>query len=54
MNEAVALQIADGGHTELVTLARSARTSVEMIERFYARQLTAEMNIELLDGRRKG
>ena len=29
-------------------MARSARTSAEMIDRFYAKHLTAEMNIELL------
>jgi hypothetical protein len=36
----------------LLTLARNARTSVDMIERFYASNLTAEMNIELLQSRR--
>jgi hypothetical protein len=36
----------------LLTLARNARTSVEMIERFYASNLTAEMNIDLLQGKR--
>ena len=33
---------------DLLTLARSARTSVEMIDRFYAKHLTAEMNIAQL------
>jgi hypothetical protein len=33
-------------------LARNARTSVEMIDRFYAKQLTAEMNITMLQSRR--
>jgi hypothetical protein len=37
---------------DLLTLARNARTSVEMIERFYASQLTPEMNIALLQSRR--
>jgi hypothetical protein len=32
----------------LLTLARNARTSVDMLERFYASQLTAEMNIDQL------
>lgn len=36
----------------LLTLARSARTSVEMIDRFYAKHLTAEMNIEQLQSNR--
>lgn len=32
----------------LLTLARNCRTSVDMIERFYASQLTAEMNVDQL------
>ncbi len=36
----------------LLTLARTARTSVEMIDRFYARHLTAEMNIDVLQSMR--
>jgi integrase len=36
----------DGIHPLL--LARSARTSAEMIDRFYAKHLTAEMNVDLL------
>ena len=52
MNEAVVLQMPDDGHLDLLSLARNARTSVEMVERFYASQLTAEMNIGLLHGRR--
>jgi hypothetical protein len=32
----------------LLTLARNCRTSVEMLERFYASQLTAEMNVHQL------
>lgn len=30
---------------DLLTLARTARTSAEMIDRFYAKHLTAEMNV---------
>lgn len=41
-----------GNGIDLLTLARNARTSVEMIERFYASQLTPEMNIGLLQSRR--
>jgi hypothetical protein len=41
-----------GGRIDLLTLARNARTSVEMIERFYASNLNAEMNIDLLHRRR--
>ena len=33
-------------------LARNARTSVEMIDRFYAKPLTGEMNVEMLQSRR--
>jgi hypothetical protein len=39
-----------GGKIDLLTLARNDRISVEMIERFYASNLTAEMNIDLLQG----
>jgi hypothetical protein len=34
------------GSIDLLTLAKNARTSVEMIERFYARHLQPEMNID--------
>jgi hypothetical protein len=33
-------------------LARNARTSVEMIDRFYAKPLTGEMNVAMLQSRR--
>jgi hypothetical protein len=33
---------------DLLTLARNCRTSVEMIQRFYASHLTAEMNVDRL------
>jgi len=49
---AITLRLLYGGHIDLLTLARNARTSVEMVERFYASELTAEMNIGLLHGRR--
>lgn len=51
---AITLRLLYGGHIDLLTLARNARTSVDMVERFYASQLTAEMNIGLLHGRRRG
>lgn len=41
-----------GGSIDLLTLARNARTSVEMIDKFYASTLSAEMNIALLLGKR--
>ena len=36
-----------------LALARNPRTSVEMIDRFYAKPLSGEMNIEMLQSRRK-
>ena len=41
----------DGMNT--LVLARNARTSVEMIDRFYAKPLSGEMNIEMLQSRRR-
>ncbi len=45
------LLFGDGINTLL--LARNARTSVEMIDRFYAKPLSGEMNIEALQARRR-
>jgi hypothetical protein len=44
----IMFRLLDGDNIDLLTLARNARTSVEMIERFYASQLTGEMNIDSL------
>jgi hypothetical protein len=41
-----------GQGIDLLTLARNSRTSVQMIEQFYASNLTAEMNIQLLQSKR--
>ena len=41
-----------GRAIDTLTLARNARTSPEMIDRFYAAPLQGEMNIELLQSRR--
>jgi len=41
-------------HIDLLTLAKNCRTSVEMLERFYASQLRAEMNISQLHDIRTG
>ena len=49
---AITFRLLYGKGIDLLTLARNARTSVEMIERFYASNLTAEMNIEMLQSRR--
>ncbi len=45
------LLFGDGINTLL--LARNARTSVEMIDRFYAKPLSGEMNIAMLQSRRR-
>lgn len=42
-----------GQGIDMLTLARNARTSVQMIERFYASALDGEMNVAMLQSRRK-
>jgi hypothetical protein len=42
-----------GDHIDVVTLARNARTSPEMIDKHYASQLKGEDNIDMLQSRRK-
>lgn len=42
-----------GDKIDLLTLARNARTSVEMIERFYASKLTGEQNIDMIQSDRR-
>ena len=49
----IMFRLLDGDKIDLLTLARNARTSVEMIDRFYASQLTGEMNIEALQSTRR-
>ena len=41
-----------GSSIDTLTLARNARTSPEMIDRFYAAPLQGEMNIDKLQGKR--
>ncbi|MBX7135390.1 MAG: site-specific integrase [Fimbriimonadaceae bacterium] len=43
-HSAIIFRLVNSDGLDLVTLARAARTSVEMIDRFYASTLTAEMN----------
>jgi hypothetical protein len=45
-----------GDQIDVLTLARNCRTSVEMIDRFYAKHLTAEMNVAKIQSsyRRQG
>lgn len=49
---AITFRLIYGGGIDLLTLARNSRTSVEMIEKFYASTLAAERNISLLQSRR--
>jgi hypothetical protein len=49
---AITFRLLFGNGIDLLTLARNARTSVEMIERFYSSNLTAEMNIGMLQSKR--
>jgi hypothetical protein len=51
---AIMFRLLYGKGIDLLTLARNARTSVQMIEEFYASNLTAEMNIGLLQSKRGG
>lgn len=41
-----------GQGIDMLTLARNARTSVQMIERFYASSLDGEMNVAMIQSRR--
>lgn len=41
-----------GQGIDMLTLARNARTSVQMIERFYASALDGEMNVAMLQSKR--
>jgi integrase len=50
----IMFRLTKGDNVALLTLARSARTSTEMIDRFYAKHLHAEMNIQQLQSMRNG
>ena len=49
---AITFRLLYGEGIDMLTLARNARTSVDMIENFYASTLTGEMNIGMLQSRR--
>jgi len=49
---AITFRLLYGRKIDLLTLARNARTSVDMVEKFYSSNLSAEMNIHLLQGKR--
>ncbi len=46
------LRLFYGNDIGLLTLPRNPQTSVEMIERLYSSNLTAEMNTEMLQSKR--
>ena len=49
---AIMYRLLFGGDINLLTLARNARTSVAMIERFYAAQLEGQLVVNELHQRR--
>lgn len=49
---AITFRLIYGQGIDLLTLARNARTSVEMIEKFYSSNLKAEMNVDMLQSKR--
>jgi len=49
---AIMFRLLYGQGIDMLTLARNARTSVQMIERFYASALDGEMNVAMLQSRR--
>jgi hypothetical protein len=51
-HSAITFRLPYGKNIDLLTLARNARTSAEMIDKFYASELTAEMNVDMLHSRR--
>jgi integrase len=53
-HSAITFRLLYGSGMDLLTLARNARTSVQMIERYYASTLRAEQNIAMLHSRRAG
>jgi hypothetical protein len=38
---------------DVITLSRNARTSPEMIDRFYASKLVGEQNVDMIQSRRR-
>ncbi len=51
-HSAITFRLLYGHGIDLLTLARNARTSLEMIDKFYASELRAEMNVGMLHSRR--
>lgn len=51
-HSAITFRLLYGKGIDLLTLARNARTSLEMIDKFYASELRAEMNVGMLHSKR--
>jgi hypothetical protein len=51
-HSSITLRLLYGKGIDILTLARNARTSIEMIDKHYASELTAEMNVGMLHSRR--
>ncbi len=51
-HSAITFRLLYGQGIDLLTLARNARTSLEMVDKFYASELRAEMNVGMLHSRR--
>jgi hypothetical protein len=51
-HSSITFRLLYGSGIDLLTLARNARTSVDMISKHYASTVTAEQNIGLLQSRR--
>jgi len=49
----IMFRLTEGDNIDYITLAKNARTSVEMIEKHYASQLEGELNIDMLQSKRK-
>lgn len=52
-HSAITFRLLYGRGIDLLTLARNARTSLEMVDKFYASELSAEMNVAMLHSRRR-
>lgn len=51
-HSAITFRLLYGEGIDLLTLARNARTSLEMVDKFYASELSAEMNVAMPHSRR--
>jgi len=51
-HSSITFRLLYGKGIDMLTLARNARTSIEMIDKHYASELTAEMNVGMLQSRR--